>query len=122
MLLVSTMHHDAMKDPETDDKFKPIMITDYNMYKCGVDVVDEMCGTYSVSRVSKRWPLTIFFGLMNVGAINAYVIYKANMRRLQKETDERRHFLKDLALSLVIPQIQKRSSITTLPRHIRSVS
>ncbi|KAH9639774.1 hypothetical protein HF086_016355 [Spodoptera exigua] len=64
--------------------------------------------------------LTIFFGLMNVGAINAYVIYNANMKRLQKETVERRHFLKDLALGLVMPQIQKRSSITTLPRFIRS--
>lgn len=120
VLLVSTMHHDATIDPDTGDKFKPNMITDYNMYKCGVDVVDEMCGTYSVSRVSKRWPLTIFFGLMNVGAINAYVIYNANMKRLQKETVERRHFLKDLALGLVMPQIQKRSSITTLPRFIRS--
>ncbi|KAH9632255.1 hypothetical protein HF086_002890 [Spodoptera exigua] len=119
VLLVSTMHHDATIDPDTGDKFKPNMITDYNMYKCGVDVVDEMCGTYSISRVSKRWPLTIFFGLMNVGAINAYVIYNANMKRLQKETVERRHFLKDLALGLVMPQIQKRSSITTLPRFIR---
>lgn len=120
VLLVSTMHHDAMIDPDTGDKLKPTMITDYNMHKCGVDVVDEMCGTYSVSRVSKRWPLTIFFGLMNVGAINAYVIYNANMKRLQKETVERRQFLKDIALGLVLPQIQNRSSITTLPKLIRT--
>lgn len=120
VLLASTMHHDATINPDTGDKLKPEIITDYNAHKCGVDVVDEMCGTYSVSRVSKRWPLTIFFGLMNVGAINAYVIYNANMTRLQKETIARRNFLKEIAISLVKPQIEKRSSITTLPRHIRN--
>lgn len=120
VLLASTMHHDAKINPDTGDKLKPEIITDYNMHKCGVDVVDEMCGTYSVSRISKRWPLTLFFGLMNVGAINAYVIYNANMICLQTQTIVRRTFLKDLALSLIKPQIEKRSSITSLPRHIRN--
>lgn len=120
VLVASTMHHDAKIDMYTGEKRKPEIITDYNVHKCGVDVVDEMCGTYSVSRVSKRWPLTIFFGLLNVGGINAYVIYNANMTRLQQDTIERRNFLKELALSLVKPQIEKRTSITTLPKHIRN--
>lgn len=35
------------------------------------------CHAY-IPYVTKRWPLIIFYGLLNVGGINAYVIIKAN--------------------------------------------
>lgn len=56
-----------------------------------------MSATYSVSRNSNRWPLTLFFSLLNSAAINAFVIFNQNTdSKLQ-----RRFFIKDLALSLV---------------------
>src|SRR5215510_5531487 len=33
----------------------------YNSTKGGVDTVDQLCGNYSVSRRTRRWPLCIFF-------------------------------------------------------------
>ncbi|XP_045456067.1 uncharacterized protein LOC123665880 [Melitaea cinxia] len=76
VLLASTVHHDGKKD--SGEEKKPEMIMDYNRTKCGVDVVDEMCATYSVARATKRWPLVLFYGILNVSGINAYVIVKAN--------------------------------------------
>lgn len=69
------------------------------MTKGGVDTVDQLSATYSVSRNSRRWPLTLFFSLLNSAAINAFVIYNCNTNGNLK----RRYFLKDLALSLVKP-------------------
>ena len=57
VLLLSMMHHDNAIDSNLN---KPEIITFYNMTKEGVDVVDELKGNYSVARISRRWPLTIF--------------------------------------------------------------
>lgn len=80
------------------------------MTKGGVDVVDRLKSEYSVSRISNRWPLTIFNGLLNVGAINAQIIYKANTN----EVILRRKFLAELARALAKPFLIKRSSIPHL--------
>lgn len=39
---------------------KPEIITDYNSTKGGVDTVEKMCATYTVSKITKRWPCVIF--------------------------------------------------------------
>lgn len=116
VLLASTMHHDAKIDD--DEKKKPEMIIDYNRNKCGVDVVDEMCATYSVSRITKRWPLVTFYGLLNIGAINAYVIVKSNDNST-RDKKPRRDYIKDLALQLTMPQIRKRANLPSIPRYIK---
>lgn len=101
------MHHDGKKSSEENKK--PEIILEYNRTKCGVDVVDEMCATYSVSRTTKRWPLVLFYGLLKVSGINAYVIVKAKKKEHSGAVMvQRRIALKDLALSLVMPQIKKR--------------
>ncbi|KAJ8964144.1 hypothetical protein NQ314_005096 [Rhamnusium bicolor] len=56
--LLSTYHHTNEIDEKTGEKYKPKIITFYNDTKCGVYKVDEMKGTYSVSRKSARWSLT----------------------------------------------------------------
>lgn len=109
VLLASTMHHDAKKKPE--------MITDYNTFKCGVDIVDQMTGTYSVSRRTQRWPLCLFFGLLNIGGLNAYVIQKA---MLPSDNFTRRDFIKTLAISLIAPHLHERISIANIPQHIKN--
>ncbi|GBP09473.1 Dynactin subunit 4 [Eumeta japonica] len=117
VLLASTMHHDGKKD--SGEAKKPEMILDYNRSKCGVDVVDELCGTYSVSRITKRWPLVIFYGLLNVGGINAYVIVKANKEYSGATIGPRTNELKELANGLMMPLIQRRMYIVNLPQVIK---
>lgn len=113
VFLISSMHDDAKIDEETN---KPEMILDYNMTKGGVDTVDQMCSSYSVSRINRRWPLTLFFSFMNMAGINALVLYQLSTagQKLQ-----RRLFLKSLAYDLMKPHLIERARIPTLPLDIR---
>ena len=55
-----------------------------------------MCASYSVLRVTTRWPLAI---LMNMAGINSRVIY--TMNTLSNEPQRRILFLKNLSMSLM---------------------
>ncbi|XP_035216772.1 uncharacterized protein LOC118190206 [Stegodyphus dumicola] len=106
------MHDDSKIDPESGEQNKPEMIMFYNMTKGGVDNVGELCGIYSVSRRCRRWPLTIFLGLMNIAGINAFIIHNSNH---EHSNMKRRDFLKELPLTLVKEHAIIRSNITSLP-------
>ena len=67
VLLLSTMHSDGTVDAESQ---KPDIILFYNSTKGGIDTIDQMCGNYSVQRKTKRYPLVVFFHLLNIGEIN----------------------------------------------------
>ncbi|KAJ8942269.1 hypothetical protein NQ318_008013 [Aromia moschata] len=110
VLLLSTTHSDDSLDRDTG---KPIMIIDYNHSKYGLDVVDQMCGTYNVSRNSRRLLLTIFFDMVNVAGINALI-----SNDHPKQTVYRSDFLRTLALKLIKPQIRTRIQIASIPKQI----
>lgn len=98
VLLISTMHEQGDIDPEFNDK-KPEVIMFYNQTKGVVDVVDELKGEYTVSRISCRWPLTIFFSLMNITGINSQIIHSEN----NWKKFSRRQFLKNMGKELTKP-------------------
>lgn len=117
VLMISSMHNNVAIDEATGDQKKPVIISDYNDTKYGVDILDKMCRQYDASRNSKRWPLTLFFHILNVGGVNAMTIYKAN----NKITFVNRlNFLKEVSYALLKPQIQQRISLDMIPRHIRT--
>jgi hypothetical protein len=60
---------------------KPKIIPDYTMTKGAVDTCDKMCASYSVSRVTRRWPLAVFYILMNIAGFNSWVIYTCSGHR-----------------------------------------
>jgi len=62
------LHHDQAVDGK---EHKPEIISHYNANKGGVDNMDHLAGTYSVKRKSNRWPLVLFFNMMDVAAIAA---------------------------------------------------
>ncbi|XP_069620565.1 piggyBac transposable element-derived protein 4-like [Ranitomeya imitator] len=97
VILVSSLHNDYTIDPESGELRKPEIITFYNLTKSGVDTADQMCGNFNVSRNTKRWPMVIFFTMLNVGGINSQVIYLGNELKQMR----RRMYLKQLANELV---------------------
>uniref|UniRef100_A0A1B6D3N2 PiggyBac transposable element-derived protein domain-containing protein n=1 Tax=Clastoptera arizonana TaxID=38151 RepID=A0A1B6D3N2_9HEMI len=117
VILGSTIHHDNKIDDSTGDQKKPEIIKDYNRNKGEIDVVNKLCGEYTVSRECKRWPLTTFFGLMDIAAINALIIYRQNM--VNETLILRRVFLKQLALELTKPHLLSRCTIQGLPIHLK---
>lgn len=112
--LLSTMHQSDSIDP-TSEASKPEILTFYNLTKGGVDVVDEMKNEYSISRVSRRWPLTLFFSMLNIGGINGYLIFKANTQ----STIPRKDFIKKLSWDLCEVQMKKRATIMSMPKTIK---
>lgn len=114
VILLSTMHDDSAINPETK---KPEIIMDYNSNKGGVDTVDKMCSSYSVSRRTRRWPLAIFFQLLNIAGINSQILY--NAKHINEAQKFRRLFLKELSISLMKPHLEERAEIKTLPPDIR---
>ena len=105
IVLISTQHFDDAIDEESGDAVKPQMITYYNKTKSGVDVVDKLCASYNVARNIRRWPMVIFFAMLNISGINAQVISIGN----GQENMRRRLFLRKLGHELVLPHLQRRS-------------
>ncbi|KAI5099947.1 dual specificity protein phosphatase 26 isoform X1 [Silurus meridionalis] len=92
--VLSSMHQDVTIGDSR--KRKPNMITDYNHMKCGVDVLDQMARMYSVRAATRRWPVAFFYNMLDLAAVNAYILYKA----CTGWTGKRRLFLSLLAKEL----------------------
>lgn len=73
VLLLSSMHQSATIS-ENDPKRKPEPILFYNSTKGGVDTADEMLRGYSTKAASRRWPLAVFFNLIDIVALNTFII------------------------------------------------
>ena len=114
VILLSTMHSDTAVN--VDEQKKPHMIMYYNKYKTGVDTLDQMVSRYTCHRRTQRWPLAMFFNILDVGALAAYLIYYEN-NMLKKKTNHRRIFLHQLSEELANPFIEDGSSNKQIMRH-----
>lgn len=63
---MSTFHNDAAVSSPTDKK--PIIILDYNKNKGGVENLDKLTATYTCQRMTKRWPVVVFYNILDVSA------------------------------------------------------
>ena len=63
VIFLSTMHDTLEIDQETN---KSRINLDYNATKGGVDTVDQMCSSYSTSRITRRWPLALFYRHLDI--------------------------------------------------------
>jgi len=77
---------------------------------------DKMCASYSISRVTRRWPVAVFYIFMNIAGIISWVIYTINTP--SDEPQRRILFLKNLSLSLMKEHRVSRSQIPSLPRDV----
>lgn len=114
VVLMSTLHKNA--EISTREDQKPSVILDYNATKGGVDNLDKVTGSYSTKRMTARWPLVIFYNMIDVSAYNAFVIWMEifpewNVSKLYK----RRIFLEELGKALVVPHIQRRRHMPRTP-------
>lgn len=116
--LISTMHHEK---GTARDNNKPIIIDHYNQTKGGVDTFDQMCSTMSCSRKTKRWPLCIFYGLINTSAINSFIILNRNLTAQGKSEMTRTQFMKTLHNGLVTPWQKARLQVQSMPRSIKTI-
>ncbi|XP_023239706.1 uncharacterized protein LOC111638264 [Centruroides sculpturatus] len=117
VLLLSSMHHSGSIDQKSGSLQKPEIITFYNITKGGVDTVDQMTGTYNCARTTRRWPMIIFYCMLNIAGINSQIIHQSNGNC--SKVSSRREYLKRLGLELMYEQIDRRKSMLSLPTSIR---
>ncbi|XP_011864172.1 PREDICTED: piggyBac transposable element-derived protein 4-like [Vollenhovia emeryi] len=113
VILLSSLHNSGRLDKETE---KPEIVAFYNRTKGGTDTFDQMCHLYTTARVTARWPLRLFFDMMDHAAVNSFILYSL---RSSNEGLNRRDFLKDLTFSLVEPQLRFRLTARTLRANLR---
>ncbi|XP_022913140.2 piggyBac transposable element-derived protein 4-like [Onthophagus taurus] len=109
VILASSLHEDNSIDLDIGDKKKPCIITFYNGTKGGVDTADKLCASFNVARNIRRWPMVVFFAMLNISGINAQVIYFGNDQNVIR----RKAFLKALSHALVLPHMARRSLETS---------
>ncbi|KAI4794052.1 hypothetical protein KUCAC02_032318, partial [Chaenocephalus aceratus] len=92
--ILSTQHqHVAIS---TERKKKPETVEYYNHSKVGVDVLDQMTRQYSVKGGMRRWPVAVFYNVLDLDAINAWVLRSC----MSQEDTPRRDFTLQLAHEL----------------------
>jgi len=70
----------------------------------------------SVARKSSRWPLTVFYALLNIGEINSQIIFRQNTKNSMTLLT----FLKTLGRDLMEDQLRYHSTILSLPLPIKN--
>lgn len=111
--LISSLHHDDRINPSTAEKCQPDIITYDNHIKGGVDNLDKLSATYNVARNTRRWPMVVFFSMMNMAGVNSQIILACNNKTYKIE---RRLFLRDIGLSLTKEHLARRSYETNVPK------
>ena len=95
VLLLSTLHDSS--NIEDTIKKKPETIQFYNKTKCGVDVVDSMTRLYSTKSANRRWPVAVWYGLLDIAALNAWILFKKNV----SSSVSRKDFIANLSKQLI---------------------
>lgn len=93
------------------------MIVDYNQTKGGVDEIDKKCSIYSCSRKTRRWPMAIFYRLLDMIGVNCFVAYQACENMDPKL--RRGQFLLNMAREMVLDHMKARAYNERLPRELR---
>lgn len=116
VLLISSMHFKGEINEQTK---KPEIVELYNLTKGGVDVLDKLCHDKTTKRKTRRWPLRYFYGVLDIAAVNTYVLYKLNRAEEYFPKDARNYFLKKLAEGLTKTHMEKRWQNKYIPKELR---
>ena len=79
-----------------------------NKTKGRVDTFDQIYSNNSCSKMTKRWPMAIFYGMVNAAGVNTSILYHSHVVNQGKKTQTRRRFMKELALEMIRPCAERR--------------
>ncbi|XP_060858925.1 piggyBac transposable element-derived protein 3-like isoform X1 [Metopolophium dirhodum] len=75
---------------------RPKIIEVYNKHMGGVDLMDSMIGRYRIIMRSKKWYMKIFYHLVDMSIVNAWILYK----KVTKKPMKLAQFREQLAVEL----------------------
>ena len=117
--ILSTEHNDS--SVENEPRKRPSVIIHYNKTKGGVDNADKMTLSYSCSRPTRRWPFKVFMDMVDMAALNAYVIWTQRYPEWRKnDRSIRQCFLRQLSIQLANKNVvSRKQQSTNLPTHLK---
>ena len=101
--ILSTMHQSV--GIANNEKKTPETIQFYNETKFGVDVFDQMTRKYSVKASSRRWPVQVFYNVLDMAAINSWILFRESTGSKMS----RRSFILQLVQELRQEHMSRRS-------------
>ena len=112
VLVLSSLHHDI----EVEEDRKPSIISYYNAMKSGVDNLDHLVSLTTCKRKTRRWPMVLFYNMVDVAAVAGFVIWLCNNPgwKAQEKKGRRRHYLLQLGKALAMPHVKHRSTVPQL--------
>lgn len=79
----------------------------------------QMVASYSCKRKTKRWPMVVFSTILDVSAINAFVVWReVNPSWERGKNFKRRLFLEELGKALVSPHMERRKGLPHAPASV----
>ncbi|CAK6951079.1 piggyBac transposable element-derived protein 4-like [Scomber scombrus] len=108
VIFLSTMHRSKTVDANTRKK-KTEVIHFYKQTKGGVDIVDQMIGTYTCKRQTQRWPMLLWYNMIDIASLNAYSFFNAQHPEFDVGiTNAGLRFLTELSNEFVTPYMRSR--------------
>lgn len=111
VIVLSTLHENIHIDAESKKKL-PETIQFYNETKVGVDIIDQMARKYTVRAGTRRWPVHVFYNILDLAAINSWIIY----RQVTGENISRHNYILQLVSELRAEYVNKKQSASAFQR------
>ena len=86
--------------PGSTPKANPLVVDKYNQYMLEVDHLDQRMSYYQFNRKSVRWWRKVFFWVLEVMIVNAYILYLAHTDARKKLTHK--EFRREIVLALCV--------------------
>lgn len=88
----------------------------YSLFYLLIVALLQVTGTYSCKRMMARWPIVVFFNILDVSAYNTFVVWMEVIPGWkQGKFFKRRLFLEELGKAMVAPLIQRRQHLPRIP-------
>lgn len=95
------------------------MVKLYNSLKAGVDTLDQVTGSYTCRRRTDRWPLAIFFNLLDICSHNSFLTFlAAHPSYLSNDRSKKRKYLDWLSKELALSYVLKRRNTTGIQNEV----
>jgi hypothetical protein len=110
------------KKKRDEDTGKEEINVFYNQEKVGVDSHDQMCSLYTTASKTNRWPMRLFYGIIDSAALKAFLIFNENVPIFGEHKKEKRQkFLKELDLALIIPHARQSFEVQQTLQDVKQV-
>lgn len=126
--LLSTFSKGSMKHvtnvpskwPNKPPNAKPHVILDYIKHTAGVDRSNHFISSYQFMRRTKKWYRQIFFWLLEVGIVDAYLLYKMTQESHEKKPLSLKAFRQSLVRALVQEKVANRTTAKQRGRPVQA--